>query len=332
MSTGELKSLAFRRERSAGWIELEKLVDHYERRGAAALSPKELSRLPGLYRAAVSSLSVARTISLDRNVVEYLDALCVRAFGCVYSSRRGLLEALGDLVVRRIPSVVRSRRTAVLLATLALALGVAVGWATTSADPERFYAYVPEGLAGDRGPHASTERLREALYVRESSAPTLSVFAAFLFTHNASIGILSFVLGMLAGLPTGLLVFNNGLVLGAFVSLYTSRGLGLEVWAWLLPHGVPELTALLLCGAAGFSLAEGMLLPGRLSRRESLSARGREAGILVVGAVLLDLAAGILEGVVRQVVLHPAARLSIAVAVAGALVAWLGLGGRGRAR
>lgn len=68
-----LKSAAFRAEREGSWRELERLLEEVQRGGIHALGPRELSRLPLLYRAAVSSLSVARAISLDRNLLEYLE-------------------------------------------------------------------------------------------------------------------------------------------------------------------------------------------------------------------------------------------------------------------
>lgn len=327
MSPPTLRSVEFRREREASWRDLDALVERAERRGVRTLSAAELSRLPGLYRGAVSSLSVARAISLDRNLVAWLDALCVRAYGVVYGVRRGFLAACRDLLWVRLPAVVRARRAALGLAALALVLGTVVGWATTDADPARFDAYVPASLSDDRGPHASTEELRTALYVREPAARRLAHFAAALFTHNARVGILSFVLGFLAGFPTALLLFQNGLILGAFASLHHGRGLGLELWAWLLPHGVPELSALVLCGGAGLLLAQGLLFPGRLSRREHLTRCGRDAGVLVAGAVVLLFVAGFVEGVVRQTVLDPTARLGVAAVLAAGLVAWM-RGGR----
>ena len=60
-----LKSSEFRKGREDGWRELETLVGRVERRGARLLSLYELQRLPILYRAALSSLSVARTIALE---------------------------------------------------------------------------------------------------------------------------------------------------------------------------------------------------------------------------------------------------------------------------
>ena len=91
MTTGAaiaLKSAAFRAEREASWRELEGLVGRIERGGVRALAPAELGRLPSLYRAALSSLSVARAISLDRNVLDYLEALSGRAKKSASASRR----------------------------------------------------------------------------------------------------------------------------------------------------------------------------------------------------------------------------------------------------
>lgn len=329
MSAPVLRSLSFRREREGAWRELDRIVTRAEAGGLRSLSARDLGRLPGLYRLAASSLSVARAISLDRNVVAYLDALTVRAYGCVYASRRRFLPALGELVRRRVPQAVRAGGGALLAAAALMVLGVVVGWATTAADPERFYAWVPGGLAGDRGPHASTESLRAGLYDTEGHASRLVAFAVALFTHNTTVGVLAFAVGVLAGLPTALLLFWNGAVLGAFAALYAGRGLGVDLWAWLLPHGVPELTAVTLCGAAGFSLTRGLLFPGPRPRGESVVRAGREAAVLVVGAAVLLMAAALLEGVLRQVLVDPAARLLVAAAGAAAIAAWFTRGGRG---
>lgn len=323
MSAPKLRSVAFRLEREASWTTLHRLVERAERGGLASLSAREVASLPGLYRLATSSLSVARAISLDQNVVEYLDALTVRAYGCLYASRRPFLLALSDLFWRGVPRTVRTCAGSVLLSLACLLLGLVVGWVTTDADPSRFYAYVPSGLAGERGPHASTETLRDGLYDRSGDVGSLSAFATYLFVHNTTIGVLCFVLGVVVGLPTVLLLFSNGLMLGGFASLYASRGLGFDLWAWILPHGVPELTAIVLCGAAGLSLARGLLFPGTTTRRESLVARGRDAALLVVGAVLLLAVAGFVEGVLRQTIVHPVARAVLALGMGVAVAGWL---------
>jgi hypothetical protein len=73
-----LRSSEFRKGREASWRELEGLIARAERRSLAVLSVEEAQRLPTLYRSALSSLSVARSIALDRNLLLFWRAF---AFG-----------------------------------------------------------------------------------------------------------------------------------------------------------------------------------------------------------------------------------------------------------
>jgi uncharacterized membrane protein SpoIIM required for sporulation len=307
----------FRREREAAWRELEALVVRVEKGGFTALGADELMRLPLLYRTALSSLSVARAISLDRNVVAYLESLCVRALPCVYGPKRSFREAVGGFVTSRFPQTVRAMRGPIAVAAICLVLGAVTGYVLTAAEPELFSAFVDPMYASGREPGASREVLRSALYGGgDEAASGLSAFSAFLFTHNAQIGILAFALGFLLGLPVFVLMFLNGGTMGAFAALYGSEGLGTELWAWLLPHGVTELTAVVLCGAAGLALARGVLFPGERTRLDALAAEGRQAGVLVVGAVAMFLIAGLIEGIFRQRVQDVGVRYGVAAVFA----------------
>jgi uncharacterized membrane protein SpoIIM required for sporulation len=325
-----LKSAAFRAEREASWRELERLLEEVQRGGIHALGPRELARLPLLYRAAVSSLSVARAISLDRNLLQYLESLCARAYLVVYGVRRGLGEALADFFARRFPQRVRAHRGYVAVAFGLLWAGLCTGFALTRADPERFYAFVGSALSQGRGPSSSTESLRDVLYAREDAAKMLKTFAMFLFSHNSQVGITAFAIGFAGAVPSALLLFATGLMLGAFGALYASRGLSLEFWAWTLPHGVTELTAVALCGAGGMALGMALLFPGREERRAGLARRGREAAQLALGAVALFFVAALIEGLFRQLVHLVAVRYAVAGASAVLLAAYLLLAGRAR--
>ncbi len=329
MSAG-LRSADFRRERAPAWRDLDALVTRVEKDGLHTLGPEELTRLPMLYRQAISSLSVARAISLDRNVLDYLESLTQRAYLCVYGPKRNLFEALGTFFSREMPRTVRAHGRYILIAALVMLAGTVTAFALTQADPSYFHAFVDDDYAKGRGPDASTAELRSVLYgMDETAAESLTAFALYLFQRNAGIGILCFALGFAAGLPTLILLFMNGLVLGAFWGLYHQRGLGLDLWAWVLPHGVPEIFAVILCGAAGLSVARAVLLPGRRSRRASLAEGGRGAARVVAGAVALFLYAGLVEGVFRQTVQSLDARLALSAVNAAWLAFWLLRAGRG---
>jgi uncharacterized membrane protein SpoIIM required for sporulation len=322
-----LKSARFRGEREASWRELERLIEACERRGAASLSAAELNRLPALYRGAVSSLSVARAISLDKNLLAYLTALAGRAYLCVYGGRRRAGQAIAEFFRRRFPREVRRHAAVVAAAMGLLLLGIATGYRLIAADPERYYDLVDAGLADGRDPAASTSELRAALYHgSEAGGGLLGAFSAMLATHNARIGILCFALGMAWGVPVAYLLFANGLMLGAMAALYASRGLGAEFWAWVLPHGITELTAVALCGAAGLALGRALLFPGRHTRLQALAARGRDAAQLVAGAVAMLFGAALIEGIFRQRVHDPVWRWLVAAATLG-LWSWYFLPG-----
>jgi uncharacterized membrane protein SpoIIM required for sporulation len=331
MADFRLKSFHFRREREATWRALEELVGRAEKRGVKTLSPSEVVRLPSLYAATLSSLSVARSISLDRNVVEYLESLASRSYFLVYGARTDLWQAIADFFARRLPVAVRQLKVPFAIALAAFAAGALAGYMLTASNPDWFYSFVDEDLAAGRTPTASTDFLREGLYEENTeSTSALSFFATFLFTHNAKIGMLAFALGFALGLPTVLLLLQNGLMLGAFVALYAGRGLGLDLGGWLLIHGVTELLAIILCGAAGLALGGAIAFPGAHSRLANLAATGRIAGRVVLGAVGLLLVAGLLEGLGRQLITDMSTRYVIAATTAVGWSLYFGFAGRNR--
>ena len=301
-ASSTLRSYAFRSEREPHWLELEELVERVSKKGVSVLSASELARLPVLYRSALSSLSVARSISLDKNLVEYLESLCARSYLCVYGNKRHLREALASFFVISLPRAVRELKWPLLISAGCMLLGLITAYLLVSQDSDFFYTFVPNEYAGGRTPAASTEFLRSALYDNDHDASHLSEFAGFLFSHNARIGMMAFALGFVFGIPVIYLMFTNGLTLGAFLALYGDRDLGLELWAWLLPHGVTELFAVILCGAGGLALANALVFPGRHRRLQNLAIGGRVAGTAVLGAVIMLFIAGLIEGVFRQTV------------------------------
>jgi uncharacterized membrane protein SpoIIM required for sporulation len=299
----ELKSSQFRRERESAWRDLERLVTWAEARGLRSLTASELHQLPSLLRGAASSLSVARAISLDKNLLAYLNALVCRAHLTVYSTKQRVGEALAAFFTRQLPRTVRRNLPWVAAAWALLLLGVLTGYCLTRADPDSFYNLVDDHLAHGRTPSASTAELRAALYDRQGGwSSLLPLFASLLFANNTRVGLLCFGLGFAAGAPVVFLLFSNGLTLGALAALYASRGLGFEFWAWVLPHGFTELGAVCLCGAGGLAIGGALLFPGRRTRLEAVARRGREAALLAAGAVVMLFAAGLIEGIFRQLV------------------------------
>ena len=316
MSSGpDLKSHRFRAEREADWQRLERILDHFERGLTTRLTDDEVIAIPVLYRSALSALSTARAVSLDDNLIAYLESLATRAYFCVYGTRVTAREWLARFLAHDWPAAVRGLWRETIVSALFVILGTIVSFALVQRDSQWFYAFVARSLAGGRDPAASTEALRSALFDTHS-ADGLAFFSSFLFSHNAEIAILAFSLGIACCLPTTFLLVSNGLVLGAFVAVYASHDLALPFGGWLLIHGVTELFAVILAGAAGFRVGWSLAFPGELSRLDALRTAGHQAALVMAGVVAMLAAAGLLEGFARQLIASTPLRYAIASATA----------------
>jgi uncharacterized membrane protein SpoIIM required for sporulation len=325
-----LRSTEFRRGREEAWRDLEGLVAKAERGGLGALSTEELQRLPLLHRSTLSALSVARAIALDRHLLLYLENLGLRAFLVVYGPRQSMLEGCRDFFARGFPAAVHGAGVHILIAFLAIMVGIVTGFVLTMGDESRLAAMIPADLAGGRG----ADSTREQLLNEEIFAPwpgftrSFITFANFLFRHNTLIGIMTFGLGIAAGVPTLMLLVYQGLVFGAFIGLHYNRELLVDFLGWVSIHGVTEFGAVILCGAGGLVIAQNILFPGRHSRVDNLAIHGRSAAQFAVGAVFMFFVAGLIEGGLRQLVADTGARFAIGALTGGAWLAYFLLAGR----
>ena len=311
MSERVLKSYRFREEREADWKRLDQIVQLAEKRGVNGLSDADLTELPHLYRQAVSSLSVARSISLDQNVVAYLETLCARSYFFVYGTRTRMSERIAVFFARDWAAAVSAAKGPTLLAFLCLFGGALLAFLLTLNDPEWYWTF--HGGWDSRNPNASYEELRATLYEDERGiVDMLGAFAAQLFSHNSGIAIFAFALGFAFGAPTAVLLIYNGVYLGSFYAVFWQKGLGFELTGWLFIHGVTELFAVILAGAAGFIIGGAVAFPGQLTRMQALREAGDKAARIIIGAVIMLFLAALLEGFGRQLINSDLVRYMIA--------------------
>ncbi|WP_184471641.1 stage II sporulation protein M [Rhizobium esperanzae] len=327
--TDMLRSARFRVEREAHWRQLDELVTRAEKGGVAALGYDEVRNLAAGYRQAMNSLSVARDISLDRALIAYLESLCARAYLVVYAPQESLGGLATRLLLHGIPQAVRRSALPLFIGFLALILGAVAGYRLYQNDPGWFYTFVPPEMADQRTPDASTDYLRSTIYGDERhDSDRLAAFSTFLFSHNTSIVVLIFTLGVFVSLPSFVLTFYNGLILGAFFAMFARRGLGYDVFAWLSIHGVTELAAIAIACAGGARLGLAVLLPGARTRKEALRHQGHDAVKLAILAALMLVVAALIEGFLRQLIQEPVWRLTIGWGMGLFWICWLLLGGR----
>ncbi len=328
-SPDQLRSARFRMEREPSWKRLEVLVARADKAGVKSLSYDEARDLATTYRQAMNSLSVARDISLDLALVTYLEQLCSRAYLVVYAPQESIRGLVSRLLTTGIPRAVRRSALPLLIGFVAMFLGAVAGYLLYFQDPSWYFTFVPPDTADGRTPAASADYLRSTLYGDEGAPhDALGAFASYLFSHNTQIAILVFALGIFLSVPSFLLTFYNGLLIGAFFATFAEKGLAYDLFAWLSIHGVTELSAICIACAGGARLGLALLLPGQMTRRDALRHHGRDAVKLIVLAGIMLVVAALIEGFLRQIVQSPELRLTIGWGIGAAWLAWLLLSGR----
>jgi len=283
------------------WDRLSTLVGRASRQ-VGRLSADELGEMVTLYERTATQLSYARTTYRDPALTATLSTLVARAGAVVYGSRPRTLRALGQFFAVTFPAAVwYSRRFVAVSAALLLVPAFAVGlWVANS--PRAVEATGPKAV-------------REA-YVNQDfeqyyrSAPA-SEFASHVFTNNVQVSIYAFAAGIAFCLPTAFILIYNGANVGVAAGLFASVGQQAKFFGLILPHGLLELTAVIIAGAAGLRLGWTLIDPGDRTRRDALADEGRRALAIVAGLVVVFLAAGTIEGFVTGSSLPTWARVGI---------------------
>jgi uncharacterized membrane protein SpoIIM required for sporulation len=156
----------------------------------------------------------------------------------------------------------------------------------------------------------------------------MPVMASGIIANNVQVTFVAFAGGILAGIGTVLALVFNGVLLGGVAAAFANQGQSLHLWTFVLPHGIIELMAIAIAGGAGLWLGSALWMPGRRTRREALTMRGREAVGLIAGTTLLLIVAGLIEGFVSPAPIPRAAKLGFALLTAVLLALYLLFGGR----
>lgn len=325
-----MRSARFRKEREDDWRRLETLVTSVEKRGLHRMSFDAARDLAALYRQATTSLAIAREISLDKGLLDYLEALTARAYLSVYAPQESLRGSIKRFFSETAPQAMRRSWAFIIAGFMCLGLGALMGYLLYFENAAWFYVFMPQDLAGGRGPDATTQFLRSVIYDEDPQHSGLGAFATLLFSHNTRIAIFVFGLGAFLCAPAILLTFYNGLIFGSFFALHVDRGLGVDLGGWLSIHGVTELSAICVACGGGLQLGSAVLFPGTRTRAAALRHAGKDALALALVAALMLLVAALLEGFARQTVQDVGARYIIGWGVGCLWLLWFLLAGRAR--
>ena len=287
------------------WDRLTGLIDKANGKGGVrGLSRDEILSLGPLYRRASSDLAYARAHAVNKDLVLHLNGLVGRAHALLYEAETSgsTLGSLINFYLYEFPTLLQKRfkyfAAAFLLSVLS---GLFAYWLVISS-PEKLWLFIPEGLR-------SSMEVWKTGKVADSAHVDM---AAQLMGHNLLVGLTAFAGGVAGGVPSVIAMFGNGAMLGAMAALMTQVHKHSTFWPGILPHGFAELTAIFICGGAGFQIGMSLLLPGPYRRSDAFRLAGGEAIKLVIGTVPLFIFAGIIECMFSHLPIAPGLKYAFA--------------------
>jgi uncharacterized membrane protein SpoIIM required for sporulation len=312
------------------WDELEGLLHQIEEEPDLRLSLEQTRRFHYLYDRAASDLLRISTFASSPEILRYLEALVARAYGEIHETREPRRRFLfWHWFSQQLPQTFRRHLTAFLCSLGLTILGVCFGAGMLYVDPDAKETLLPFAhLQGKPSERVAQEEQDKGERLEGKKAG----FAGFLMTHNIRVSLFTLALGMTYGVGTVVVLFYNGVILGAVSLDYIQDGQTRFLVGWLLPHGSIEIPSVMIAGQAGFVLA-GALIGSRkrLALLDRLAAIRDDLVTLIGGFSLLLVWAGIIEAFFSQFhepVLPYGVKIGFGMLELVMLCAFLGFSGR----
>ena len=310
---------AFIAKRKTAWQTLELLLNQSQTsRGLLRLERHQVRELGRSYRRTATDLAIARVESRDSRLINYLNSLVIRAHNIIYRSKSVGLASVWQFYWHKFPNIFRCNAPYTLTVfALFLAISSFSFIATWRNDDFAEFAYLnPQAVQHVKDGHQWWKRLND-------QAP---VGAAAIMANNIGVTLRTFSLSIFPVVGTIQALMPTSLQFGAINALAIKYHMKLSLWSFVAGHGVLEFTAIFIAGGAGLLLGLALLIPGELSRRESLIIKGTVSIQLLAGAFPMLVLAGLIESFLSPAAFHWMYKLGISLITAIGLIFYLAKG------
>ncbi len=284
----------FEEEHQQEWQHFGEILSSLQKRRTVKREQALLEELPSLYRRICSQYSLALRRRYTSGLSAHLHSLVLQGHRHLYQRRGQGLQDIFLFLHRTFPLRVRQAR-AYVLTSLALFLlpALILGWLSYR-DSTFIYTVMPAPQVEQMERMYDRSALTEGEAIQRDDETDFVMFGHYV-SHNISIGFRTFAGGMLFGIGAVFALIYNGAVIGSVAGHLSHPPYHQAFWPFVAGHSSWELSAIVLCGAAGLMLGMSLLRPGRYRRLDALRQTAPLALQLVLGAVLMLLLAAVIE-------------------------------------
>lgn len=282
-----MREAAFVKQNKEKWIAFEKAINL-----SSNTDPDELA---DGYIQLTNDLAYAQTYYEESRTLLYLNALASQAHQKIYKNKKESGNRILDFWTIEFPLFFRQYQGTLGVAFLIFIVATAIGSVSAINDATFLRlilgdAYVNETLNNIANGDPA------AIYKGGSEIGTFLGITI----NNIRVAFLAFAFGVITSIGTAYILFSNGVMLGAFITFFYTKGVFFEANKQIWLHGTIEISVIIVAGCAGLIMGNSILFPKTYSRRVSFMKGAKDGLKVVVSTIPFFIIAGFIEGFITR--------------------------------
>lgn len=282
-----MREAAFVKQNKEKWMAFEKAITL-----SSQLDPDELA---DGYIHLTNDLAYAQTYYAESKTLLYLNSLTSQAHQKIYKNKKEGRNRIVEFWKTEFPLFFRQYHKTLGIAFLIFAVATAIG--SLSAIKDDTFVRL---ILGDGYVNKTLNNIAEgdptAIY---KSGSEIGTFLGITI-NNIRVAFLAFAFGVITSLGTAYILFSNGVMLGAFITFFYTKGVFFEANKQIWLHGTIEISVIIIAGCAGLIMGNSILFPKTFSRRVSFMKGAKDGLKVVVSTVPFFIIAGFIEGFITR--------------------------------
>ncbi|MCP3740075.1 stage II sporulation protein M [Rossellomorea sp. BNER] len=306
----------FVKQHREDWQQLEQMLTILHKR-KRKIKGSDIEQFNRLYQKSAQNLSYCQTYFPKEDVTLYLNELVSKSHNLLYRDQISSMKQIRHFFGVKFVGLLLEQWKFIVVAMMLFTIGALGGFFSILDDPQNAYSVLPENIAQGVDP----EQLG-----KNDGQVDASLMSTSIMTNNIQVAILAFAGGVTFGLLTVYLLIYNGLIVGGIAAVFWHHDKTYEFWAYIVPHGMIELTAIFIAGGAGLLMGYKLFVPGHYSRGHQLKQQAKRSVQLLLGTIPLFVIAGVIEGFITPAAISLEAKYIVAFLTVVGLILYIVIG------
>lgn len=282
-----MREAAFVKQNKEKWIVFEKAISL-----SSKINPDELA---DHYIQLTNDLAYAQTYYPESKTLLYLNSLASQAHQKIYRNKKESGNRIINFWKEEFPLFFYQYQKTLLYSFLIFLAATAIGVISALYD-DSFVRLI----LGDSYVNETLNNIEKgdptAIY---KSGGQVGSFLGITI-NNIRVAFIAYAFGVLTSVGTAYILFSNGVMLGAFFTMFFNEGLLFEASKNIWLHGTIEISVIIVAGCAGLVMGNSLLFPKTFSRKVSFVKGAKDGLKIVVSTIPFFIIAGFIEGFITR--------------------------------